>query len=507
MTDKPILVTGATGYVGGRLVPRLLDAGRRVRAVGRSLDKLGARPWASHPNVELVQADLGDLSSTRAALAGCGTAYYLVHSMHPHKRDFAAADRHAALIMARAAREEGLSRIIYLGGLGEDREDLSHHLKSRHEVALILSHGGTPLTHLRAAMILGSGSASFELMRYLADRLPVMVTPSWVRTRCQPIAITNVLGYLAGCLDAPGTVGRTFDIGGPDVLSYEDLFRVYAEEAGLGRRLIIPVPVMSPRLSGYWAQLVTPIPASLVIPLVEGLRNEVVCRENAIREIIPQNLRTCRETIARALEKIRQNVVETCCTDAGCSTPPEWLTVGDAPYAGGTVLECGYRARAAAEPGELWHALARIGGETGWYYGDALWRLRGFLDKLLGGVGLRRVGINPDTLRVGDPLDFWRVLTVAKNERLILLAEMKLPGEALLEFRLRRLADNVTELTAHSRFLPRGLGGLAYWYATYPLHQLVFAGLLEGLAHAAGKPLLGRPERFTPALPGRMRRG
>ncbi|NMC48756.1 MAG: NAD(P)H-binding protein, partial [Desulfovibrio sp.] len=225
MTDKPILVTGATGYVGGRLVPRLLDAGRRVRAVGRSLDKLGARPWAFHPNVELVQADLADLSSTRAALAGCETAYYLVHSMHPHKRDFAAADRHAALIMARAAREEGLSRIIYLGGLGEDREDLSHHLKSRHEVALILSYGGTPLTHLRAAMILGSGSASFEILRYLCERLPFMLTPRWVDTKCQPIAVDDVLEYLAGCLEKPETAGRTYEIGGPDQLTFRELFQ------------------------------------------------------------------------------------------------------------------------------------------------------------------------------------------------------------------------------------------------------------------------------------------
>jgi uncharacterized protein YbjT (DUF2867 family) len=498
MTDRPIVVTGATGYVGGRLVQKLLDAGRRVRAVGRSLDKLGARPWAFHPGVDLAAADLFDLDATRAALRGCDTAYYLVHSMHPGRRDFAAADRHAALIMARAAREENLSRIIYLGGLGEDREDLSHHLKSRHEVALILTHGGPALTHLRAAMILGSGSASFELLRYLGDRLPVMLTPSWVRTRCQPIAITNVLGYLAGCLDEPRTVGRTFDIGGPDVLSYEDLFRIYAEEAGLPRRLILPVPVMSPRLSGYWAQLVTPIPASLVIPLVEGLRNEVVCRDDAIRTIIPQHLRTCRETIARALEKIRQNTVETCCTDAGSALPPEWLAVGDAPYAGGTVLQCAYRASIASEPEDLWRALSKIGGETGWYYGDMLWRLRGFMDKLVGGVGLRRVRIVPENLRVGDPLDFWRILTVEKNHRLVLLAEMKLPGEALLEFRLLRVGDNRTEMTAHSRFLPRGLGGLLYWYATFPLHQLVFSGMLTGLAHAAGKSLLGRPQRLIP---------
>jgi hypothetical protein len=332
--------------------------------------------------------------------------------MHPHKRDFAAADRHAALIMARAAREEGLSRIIYLGGLGEDREDLSHHLKSRHEVALILSHGGTPLTHLRAAMILGSGSASFELMRYLGDRVPVMVTPSWVRTRCQPIAITNVLGYLAGCLDAPGTVGRTFDIGGPDVLSYEDLFGSTPKRRALAAARY-PRAGHVPQALRHWAQLVTPS-RLLVIPLVEGCATRW-CAGKRHREI---TTRTC-ERAGRPSPghwKKSPNVVETSCTDAGCTTPPEWLTAGDAPYAGGTVLECGYRARAEADPEELWHALARIGGETGWYYGDALWRLRGFLDKLVGGVGLRRWAFNR-TPAGGRPPGFLAGAHGGKNHR------------------------------------------------------------------------------------------
>ena len=500
-TEKPVLVTGATGYVGGRLVAVLLERGRKVRAAGRTMGKLACRPWAFHPGVELVEADLMDLESVRVACRGCGVAYYLVHSMHPDSRDFAAMDREAARNMARAAREEGLERIIYLGGLGEDREDLSRHLKSRHEAAKILEYGGVPLTHLRAAMILGSGSASFEILRYLADRLPVMIAPRWVRTRVQPISIADVLGYLAGCLEDARTTGQTYDIGGPDVLTYQDLFHIYAEEAGLGRRLLLPVPVLTPNLSAFWARLVTPVPPSLIIPLIEGLRNEVVCRDNAIRDIIDQPLRSCRETIRRALEKIRLNTVETCCSDAGPAAPPEWAACGDASYSGGTVYECGYRACIRAAPAEIWGALSRIGGDTGWYYGDLLWRLRGLLDKLAGGVGLRRVQIRPDRLTVGSPLDFWRILEVEQRHRLLLLAEMKMPGQGLLEFRVFETSPGVSELTAHSRFLPHGLAGLAYWWATYPLHQLVFSGMLKGLAHAVGKPLVGEPERYTPVAP------
>ncbi len=505
MLEKPVLVAGATGYVGGRLVPKLLEAGLRVRAVGRSLEKLSCRPFAFHPGVDLVQADLLDLPAMRRAGAGCGAAYYLVHSMRPDTPDFAAADREAAMVMARAAEDAGLSRIIYLGGLGEDRDDLSHHLRSRHEVAKILSYGRVPVTHLRAAMILGSGSASFEIMRYLVDRLPVMVAPRWVRTRCQPIAITDVLGYLTGALYEPRTIGDTFDIGGPEILTYAAMFQIYAAVAGLRRRIIIPLPLLTPRLSTYWAQLITPLPRSLIVPLVAGLRNEVVCRDDRIRSLLPRKLRTCRETIVRALEKISQNMVETTCADAGYAAPPEWAGQGDAPYSGGAVYECGYRAEIAAPPEAVWQALSKIGGETGWYYGDALWRLRGFLDQMAGGVGLRRVTIRPETLRAGDPLDFWRILALEKHRRLVLLAEMRTPGEALLEFRVTPAAKGVSTIAVHSRFLPRGLAGLAYWFATLPFHRRIFSGLLEGLAHAVGKPLTSPPERFTPTLPLRCK--
>jgi len=505
MHTLPILVTGATGYVGTRLVPKLLEAGFHVRAVGRSLDKLACRPFAAHPNVELAQADMLDLAAMRRAADGCGAAYYLVHSMHSAHSDFAAADREAAMIMARAADDAGLERIIYLGGLGQDTDNLSHHLRSRHEVAKILSYGRVPLTHLRAAMILGSGSASFEIMRYLVDRLPIMVTPRWVKNRCQPIAISDVLGYLVDCLGEPRTMGETFDIGGPDVLPYTEIFQRYAQIAGLSRRQIIPLPFLTPRLSTYWMQLITPLPRSLIVPLVEGLKNEVICHDTRILDLLPRPRLTCREAIALALEKTRQNVVESTCADAGAVTPPEWTTCGDAAYAGGTVYACGYRATVHAPVAAVWKAITRIGGDTGWYYGNTLWRIRGFLDQLVGGVGLRRVTIRRETLRVGDPLDFWRVVAVEENRRLVLLAEMRTPGEALLEFRLTPAGESATEIVVHSKFLPRGLAGLLYWYALLVPHNLVFAGLLRGVAKSVGAPLTTPPRRFTPHLPAACR--
>jgi hypothetical protein len=350
-------------------------------------------------------------------------------------------------------------------------------------------------------MILGSGSASFEILRYLVDRLPVMATPTWVRNPVQPIAISNVLNYLQGCLEHDAVLGQTFDIGGPDILSYQELFRVYAQEASLPKRLIIPVPVLTPTLSSLWIHLVTPIPSTIARPLAEGLRNPVVCQENRIREIIPQKLLTCRETIRQALEKTKMQQVDTCWTDASGPLPPEWVYCGDTDYAGGTILECGFRLRLAATPAQVWDQLVRIGGETGYFFGNALWKLRGGVDRLLGGIGFRGGRRHPADLRNGDALDFWRVLAVEPGKRLLLLAEMKLPGEAILEFTITPVGPNLVEIQELSRFLPRGLGGILYWYSVYPFHNYVFAGMLTGLARKIGRPIVSGPERFTPKLP------
>ena len=308
----------------------------------------------------------------------------------------------------------------------------------------------------------------------------------------------TLLTYLEGCLDRPEVLGRGFDIGGPDVLTYHELFRIYAQEAGLRPRLIIPVPVLSPHLSSLWINLVTPVPAALARPLTEGLRNEVVVRDDAITRIIPQQLITCRQAIRRALDRIAQEQVETCWSDAGQLNPPEWLNCGDAPYAGGTVLKSGHRILLQARPEELWPAIEAIGGSGGYHFGNWAWRFRGALDKLFGGAGLRRGRRHPRELRVGDALDFWRVLQVDRPNRLLLLAEMKLPGQALLELKLEPRGKNLTELQLIARFLPRGLAGIIYWQVHYLPHEWLYRGMLTALARDTGHPPASPPQSFTP---------
>jgi uncharacterized protein YbjT (DUF2867 family) len=480
--ERPVLVTGATGYVGGRLIPLLLESGCRVRAMARAPAKLARRSWAGHPNVEIVPGDALDRGSLKGVAEGCRAVYYLVHSMTDSTGDFAQKDRQAARNMVLTAQEGGVERIIYLGGLGEEDQTRSKHLVSRHEVAHILQSGSVPATHLRAGMILGSGSASFEILRYLVDRLPVMITPRWVRTACQPIAIRNVLHYLKGCLEKEETAGQTYDIGGPDVLTYSEIMSIYAEEAHLRKRRVIPVPVLTPKLSSYWIHLVTPVHASIARPLAEGLSTPVLCKDNRILSIIPCDRLSCRSAIRLALERVGQQRVETSWTDAGAMVPPEWTQHGDAPYAGGTILGCAYRIRVRAEPDEVWRPVSRIGGKNGWYFGDFLWVLRGWMDTLSGGTGIRRGRRHPTELYAGDALDFWRVLEVRPPNRLLLLAEMKMPGEATLDFRISKCADGRTELQQISRFLPRGLLGILYWYALYPVHVWLFKGMLRSIA-------------------------
>lgn len=502
MESRPVLVIGATGYVGGRLIPRLLEAGYRVRAMARNIEKLTCRPWASHPLLEVAEGDVLELESLKSASQGCWAAFYLVHSMiSASTGKFPEADRTGASNMVVAAAAAGLDRIIYLGGLGsKDDPTLSEHLRSRHEVAWILQSGPVPTTFLRAAMILGSGSASFEMLRYLVERLPIMLTPPWVHTRVQPIAIRNVLNYLQGCLERDATKGETFDIGGPDVLTYEDLIQIYAEVSGLPKRVIIPVSFLSPHVSALWIHLVTPIPSSIALPLGEGLLNEVVCKDVRIRSIIPQRLLTCRETVELALQRVEQQTIETCWTDAGEILPPEWTYCGDAEYAGGTILECGSRIVLQATPDEVWRPISEIGGTTGWYFANPLWTFRGWLDRFVGGTGLNRGRRNPKDLYMGDALDFWRVLDVKAPYQLVLLSEMKTPGEAILEFKITPMGKDVTELKQVSRFVPRGLLGMAYWYGLFAFHGWIFGGMLRNVARQVGKPIVKGPERFTPKI-------
>jgi uncharacterized protein YbjT (DUF2867 family) len=488
--DRPVFVTGATGYIGGRLVPRLLERGYRVRCLARDRQKLLARPWATHPCVEVVQGDVDDTDALAEQMRGCGASYYLVHSMVAVGSEYAARDRRLALSFSQAAERAGLERIVYLGGLGETGGNLSEHLASRREVEDALALGSVPTTVLRAAMIIGSGSASFEILRYLVERLPIMVTPRWVRTECQPIAVRNVLHYLVQCLETPETIGRTLDIGGPEVLTYRRIMEIMAEVRGLPRRFIIPVPVLTPRLSSLWIHLVTPLSARIGRPLAEGLRNRVVARNDDAHRLMPQRLLDVRESIAAALGRMEAHEVETAWSDAG-------VMPGDPDWAGGSTFVDRRSLEIDAPPPAVYRAVCRVGGGHGYYAADRLWRLRGVMDRLLGGPGLRRGRRDPETVAYGDALDFWRVTGIEPDRRLELRAEMKLPGVATLTFEIEP-GDDRSRLTQTARFKPKGLFGLLYWYLVLPLHGIVFNGMLQGVRRAAQRDCGGRHHSSSP---------
>ena len=477
---KPVLVTGATGYVGGRLVPRLLDRGYRVRCLAREPRKLSGQPWASHPNLEVHRGDAADPDKLITVMHGCGAAYYLIHSMIAAGRQYRDHDKRLAETFAKAAEQAGITRIIYLGGLGETGTGLSEHSASRRKVEEALSSRSVPVTVLRAAMIIGSGSASFEILRYLVDRLPVMVTPRWVRTQCQPIGISNALDYLLACLDEKATIGRRLDIGGADIVTYREIMDLMAELMGLRKRLIIPVPVLTPRLSSLWIHVITPLSHRVARPLAEGLKNRVVCRNDDSQRLMPQDLRTTREAIAGALGELRHHQVETIWSDAG-------PLPRDPNGSGGKVFMDQRRMRINAPPAKVYRAVCRIGGRRGYYAADWLWRIRGWIDRLLGGPGLRRGRKNPERICYGQALDFWRVTEVSPDRHLQLRSEMKLPGDASLDFEILRQEprSEVCELIQTARFKPRGLPGLLYWYAVIPLHSIVFSGMLNGIRRAA----------------------
>jgi uncharacterized protein YbjT (DUF2867 family) len=504
MNSRRILVIGGTGYIGGRLVPILLESGNRVRVLGRSLAKLCSRPWASHPMIEAIQGDVLNPEDLKRAVEGCRAAYYLVNFTNdPALRGagYEKAEAQGAFNMVSASAGSSLERIISLGWLGNSVGSKSGiYQRSRLRAVEILGSGPVPLTHLRAAVVFGSGSAFFEMMRYLAERQPAILAPRWMRAPIQPISIRNVLKYLTGVLEKEETTGRTFDIGGPEVLTLEKLIEMYAEIAGLRKRWVFSAPFISPGTSALWVHMVTPIPISVVRPIAETLSEGAVCSENRIQSIIAQELLDSREGIHRALHKTVHHSVEACWTDAGALVPPEWTYCGDEQYAGGTVFECGYRIRLKASAEEIWAQIVRIGGKTGWYYGESLWQIRGWLDKLFGGTSLHRGRRHPYDLHIGDALDFWRVLDLSPPNRLLLLSEMKLPGEAILEFKVTPMRRGETDLQQLSRFLPKGFPGLLYWYSLYPAHQWLFRGMLRAIARAVRKPVLRGPERFTPKI-------
>lgn len=475
-TDPLVCLTGATGYIGGRLLSLLEQRGARVRCLTRRPESLAAHVSES---TEVVRADVFDRDTLARALRGASTAYYLVHSMGA-RGNFAQNDRQAATNFAEAATESGVRRIIYLGGLGDPELTLSEHLRSRQEVGRILRSSRAQVLEFRAAIIIGSGSLSFELIRSLVERLPVMICPKWVSTLTQPIAVEDVLEYLMAGLDWERHESHVFEIGGPDQVSYGDIMREYARQRGL-KRWMLSVPVLTPRLSSLWLGLVTPVYARIGRKLVEGLRNPTLVRDPAAWYAFAVRPRGLRAAVARALANEDREWAETRWSDALSSggEPTPW---GGARF-GSRVVD----SRTAVVPIPAHAAFApiqRIGGRRGWYYADFLWRVRGWLDLLVGGVGMRRGRRDPVELRVGDALDFWRVEAFEPPRRLRLAAEMKVPGRAWLEFELTE-GDGGTTIRQTAIFDPVGVRGLAYWYALYPLHQFVFAGMLHGIVRAA----------------------
>jgi uncharacterized protein YbjT (DUF2867 family) len=471
-----VVVFGASGYVGGRLIPLLLERGHSVRAVTRRPASLGSYPWRAE--VDVVSADMLDRDSLTEALEGMDVAYYLVHSME--RSDFEDVDRQAATNLAAAAAAAGLSRIVYLGGLG--RGDLSPHLASRQEVGRILSESSVPVTEFRAAVIIGSGSLSFEMTRYLTEVLPVMVTPKWVTTRCQPIAIRDVLAYLAGALDHPDTAGRIIEIGGPDVLSYADMMHHYAKVAGLRRRILIRVPVLSLGLSARWVGLVTPLSNGVATHLVDSLQHEVVVTDPSADDLIPLVRIGYDEAVNLALERTRGSDVPT--RWGRGSWQPSDPMPSDPDHAFGTILRDRRTLDTPAAAEDVAWAFMRVGGVNGYYAANWAWGIRGLVDKLFGGAGLRRGRRHPEQVNMGEPLDFWRVVGIEPGASLDLKAEMLLPGEAWLGWRVTPSATG-SRLVQTAWFVPRGLFGRLYWYALVPFHGLIFPRMARGIIAAA----------------------
>lgn len=485
MSAPRSLVTGATGYVGGRLVPQLLEAGHTVRVMVRDPRRAAAHDWSG--DVEIAVGDATSQEQVRAALQDVDVLYYLLHSIGTGG-DFAATERSIAQTFADEARAAGVRRIIYLGGMDPQDEQLSEHLRSRKEVGDVLLASGVPTAVLQAGIIIGSGSASFEMLRYLTERLPVMVTPKWVDTRIQPIAIRDVLRYLVGSADLPADVNRRFDIGGPEVLTYLDLMQRFAEIAGLPKRRILRVPVLSPGLSSHWVGLITPVPASLARPLVESLRNTVVAADKDIEKYVPdppEGLISFDRSVELALTKIQDLDVPTSWSSASTAGAPAEGLPTDPDWAGGSLYKDERTREVKASPQNLWTVIEGIGGDNGWYSWGLAWRVRGLLDRMVGGPGLRRGRRNPRDLIVGDALDFWRVEDTDDATFLRLRAEMKLPGLAWLEMQVGQAAGGTTTFHHRALFHPKGLFGHLYWWSVYPFHGVVFGSMQRNIAQAA----------------------
>ena len=475
-----VLVTGATGYIGGRLVPRLLEAGQQVRCFVRDPERLRGFAWFKQ--VEVAEGDALETVSLAKAMQGITTAYYLIHGMRAGRAD-AGRDLEAARNFASAAETAGLQRIIYFGELVDPTDDLSPYLRSRHETGYVLRQGGVPVTEFRAGMVVGSGSILFEMIRYTAERQPVLLCPKWFYSTAQPIAIRNVLDYLCAALGTPESSGKLIEIGGATRLTYAQMLLDYSHERGL-KRLLIRLPFYTPRLSAYWVHMLTPVHWRVLLPLIEGLHAGSVVHNELARQLFPQIQPLDFQTALRlALGRVSNDDVETSWSDALVGTQgdnrPVTLTTTE-----GMMLE---RRRLVLDlpPGPVFRAYSGLGGERGWLYLNWTWQVRGWMDKLIGGVGLRRGRRDPDDIRVGEALDFWRVESIEPDRLIRLRAEMKVPGKAWLEFQSIPQPDGKTLLTQTAYFAPRGLAGFLYWYVLYPIHSFIFSGLIRKVAKRA----------------------
>jgi uncharacterized protein YbjT (DUF2867 family) len=500
VTTAPVtcLVTGATGYVGGRLVPQLLAAGHHVRVLARHPERLRDRLWSG--DVEIISGDAQDEQSLTAAMEGADVAYYLLHSLQ-EGAGLESAERTMAQAFADAARASSLTRIIYLGGLAPEipATEMSPHMRSRADVGTVLRTSGLSVIEFRAAVIIGSGSASFEMLRYLTERLPAMITPRWVRSQTQPIAIRDVLRYLVAAIGIPAEVSRPFEIGGPDVLTYQEMMQRYARVAGLRPRVILPINLLTPNLSSHWVNVVTPVPKAIARPLVLSLRHPSVCHEHDIATWIPDppgGLLSFDDAVQLALTRIQDAQVVTRWSGASVPGAPSDPLPSDPDWAGGSLLEDVRELRTRATPEQVWSALERIGGQNGWYSSDFLWEVRGFIDRLIGGVGLRRGRRDPNYLAVGDVVDFWRVEELVPPRLLRLRAEMRNPGLAWLEFSIEPDGSG-SLLRQRAVFYPRGLAGQAYWWSVAPFHAFVFPPMIRHIVERAEHEP-GPSARITP---------
>ncbi|MFJ3380782.1 SDR family oxidoreductase [Curtobacterium sp. NPDC090217] len=479
-----VLVTGATGYIGGRLVPRLLEAGHAVRVLVRTPQKLDDVPWRE--SIDVVQGDLQDGSAVATAVDGIEAVYYLAHAMGADG-DFEESERDAAQTMATAAHDGGVRRFVYLGGLHPDGE-LSKHLRSRKEVGDILLGSGVPTIAYQAGVVIGSGSTSFEMIRHVTDVLPWMPAPRWVRNKIQPIAVRDVLYYLVEALDIPAEVNRTFDIGGPDVLRYGQMLNGYAVEAKLPQRPITALPVMTPGLAAHWFNMVTPIPRKLATPIIESLQFECVQREHDIDDVVPRpegGLTSYRRAVRLALTKMRTAEVETSWRSATLSSTPADPLPSDPDWAGHTVYSDDRTRHTSAPPEAVWSVVESIGGENGWYSFPLAWVARGWMDKIAGGVGLNRGRRDPKRLEQGDALDWWRVERLDRGHYLRLRAEFKSPGRAWLEMTVTPTDDGGCDYHQRALYFPQGLAGRLYWYSILPFHGVIFPGMVERITARA----------------------